>query len=170
MIFVANIICLFPFITNGYTWFNEECRFVMVPNRCVEFQLQRSFFTCINNISFGLVTLFLTLLSIYYNRKNNQTIFTKIENQLIVQSVFSSFCLTLMYLTVIGTTIYIKDRETMIILHYTGNFLFLLEHYPTIIILFALSPQFRTSFLRFYKLSCFERKCVPSQIIFVNVN
>lgn len=149
------ILFCFPFVMHGYIFYNFGCKFLYsYEEKCTQFNIRTNRIISIVNIVFGLLALTLIFIGVIFSPKlSNLSSKAKMERRIIFQTLFSSTMLVLLYLA----SYYSYSFEVLDFL-VISYFLYLFQFYPSIIILFFVSPVIREEFAKFYGLNTFENK------------
>uniref|UniRef100_A0AC35FF90 Serpentine receptor class gamma n=1 Tax=Panagrolaimus sp. PS1159 TaxID=55785 RepID=A0AC35FF90_9BILA len=149
-------IFIFPFLVDGRSIL-DICFWKGYTKECASFQLSDQWFCSIWNITLAFFSLFLTLISISYSKKNGYTATKKVETRLMLQTAFSSTMIVLSSCSQLLSVIYYRNKSKTMFVQYAGLSEIITGAYfcPVIIVLFFASSLFRNNFLRFYRLNRF---------------
>ena len=162
---------IFPFVINGFYWFNAECRFTLyvASENCSSFRFTNNLVSSIVNIFLAILTFNIIVGAVLYSRKQftnltSQTL--RAERKLVTQTLVSSIFLALLYLTIFISSYFEQNLSIYFIMESLSTVLFFLHHIPGMISLFVVSPVFRQRFAEFYRVDkcCFCYPCWKSKV------
>lgn len=161
MLFLIILMIAFPFIVDGYSLLNSKCT-ISTYFYCYIYRKSFIIKSAILNGSFMVALVILITASLYISNKNtffsstnnnnnnnSLSIHAITERRLIYQAIFSTFFLLICFALKLGSAITF-DFSLAIVFSYLFITIYHIHHLIVMILHFALSPSFKTAFLRFY--------------------
>ena len=143
------MLTFWPFILNAHIIASPICRFINIfQTPCLETLTKQGHANGgIANIIFALTSLILIIIGVAKSPKT-QTINLKFEKRLISQTLVSSIFLIIMYLC-----IFLSSQNPATEVKALSFCFYLVQYYPSMFLLFIVSPCFRKKFAEFYRLN-----------------
>uniref|UniRef100_A0A914Q3H9 Uncharacterized protein n=1 Tax=Panagrolaimus davidi TaxID=227884 RepID=A0A914Q3H9_9BILA len=147
---ISILVLIFPFIANGYTLADMNCRLRILSPGCNDYRISYHQLAGYMNAIFAGGSLLAIAFGVWKAPKSvNRTLTFKFEFRLISQTIIVSVFSALYFLTyVYATNIYEEDHDYYDFLTKIGNYFYFLSHYPPIITF----PMFRNGFFHFYRI------------------